>query len=219
MHPPSLLRFALDTDVDYDSVCAMTHPVDLRCDGCGQAASPEHVAKRLQRLELATRYRPVHIGTLLLGAIMPSLDGHFLYGNDGSFGGEAGLLLQAVGVRVDSGKAADAVLAEFQRGGFFLAHVLECPLEEDANTTAPARARLDSRVAGVAARMRRSLKPKRVALISRLLDPFIGRLQAGDLGCPLVLDNGKAFALDGDRPAEALARLAEALRIPAGAPG
>ncbi len=43
----------------------------LRCDGCGQLASPEHIARRLQRLEWTTRFRPVHIGTLLLGATAP----------------------------------------------------------------------------------------------------------------------------------------------------
>ena len=37
----------------------MTNLIALRCDGCGQAASPEHMARRLRRLEWTTRYRPV----------------------------------------------------------------------------------------------------------------------------------------------------------------
>jgi len=31
--------------------CLVMTPTELRCDGCGQAASTEHVARRLQRLE------------------------------------------------------------------------------------------------------------------------------------------------------------------------
>src|SRR4029077_20020276 len=97
---------------------------DLRCDGCGQAASPEHIAKRLQRLEWTTRHRPVHIGTLLLGAIAPQNDSEFLYAEGGEFAGEAGIILEAAGLPT-RGKYAEATLAEFQRGGFLLTHVLE----------------------------------------------------------------------------------------------
>src|ERR1700740_33549 len=43
----------------------------LRCDGCGQKASEEHLTRGLRRLEWATRYRPVHIHTLLLGGFFP----------------------------------------------------------------------------------------------------------------------------------------------------
>src|SRR5208283_736012 len=98
----------------------------LSCDGCGQSASPEHIARRLQRLEWTTRYRPLHIGALLLGGISPQSDEDFLYA--AQFKGEAVRLLEAVGIST-SGKSSEAVLSEFQRGGFLLTHVLECPLE------------------------------------------------------------------------------------------
>ena len=52
---------------------------EIICDGCGQPASSEHTARRLQRLEWATRYRPIHLHTLLLGAISPADDANFLY--------------------------------------------------------------------------------------------------------------------------------------------
>jgi len=39
----------------------MAVPTLLPCDGCGQPASAEHIARRLQRLEWATRFRPIHI--------------------------------------------------------------------------------------------------------------------------------------------------------------
>src|SRR6266478_2583355 len=106
----------------------MTISSELLCDGCGQEASAEHIARRLRRLEWTTRYRPVHINTLLLGAFSPQEERDFLYAPGGEFHGEAGHLLDALAIST-AGKAADAVHAEFQRAGFFLTHVLECPLD------------------------------------------------------------------------------------------
>jgi len=78
----------------------MSH-ADLRCDGCGQASfSPQHIARRLQRLEWTTRYRPVHIATLLLGSVAPQSDAEFLYSPAGEWAGEAKALLAAAGVTV-----------------------------------------------------------------------------------------------------------------------
>src|SRR5207237_3475151 len=88
-------------------------------DGCGQRASAEHIARRLRRLEWATRYRPVHIHTLLLGGVAPREDAEFLYAPGGGFDGEAGDLLRATGIST-AGKAAEAVHTEFQGAGFFL---------------------------------------------------------------------------------------------------
>jgi hypothetical protein len=181
---------------------------DLRCDGCGQLASPEHVARRLQRLEWTTRYRPVHIGTLLLGAVALQNDSEFLYSPAGDWNGEARILLAATGLAV-GGKAAEATLGEFQRGGFFLTHVLECPLEdrEVVSFQKLAVARLPS----VLARIRRSLKPKRMALISRDLEPFLPALNSAELSCAILLDQGKPFALDSQAATGATDRLREAL--------
>src|SRR6266850_418529 len=109
----------------------MTSSIELPCDGCGQIASTEHIARRLQRLEWATRYRPVHIQTLFLGSASPQRQEEFLYSLTGEFQGEAAALLEASGVST-AGKTADVVHAEFQRAGFFLAHVLECPVENES---------------------------------------------------------------------------------------
>src|SRR5205823_10907387 len=98
----------------------VSNSTDLPCDGCGQAASAEHIARRLRRLEWTTRYRPVHIHTLLLGAFSPSDEREFLYAPGGEFCGEAAMLLDAVGITA-TGKTAEAVHAEFQRAGIFLA--------------------------------------------------------------------------------------------------
>jgi len=181
---------------------------ELQCDGCGQRASPEHIARRLQRLEWTTRYRPVHIGTLLLGAVAPQNDYEFLYSPAGAWNGEARVLVAAAGLTVD-GKTAEATLVEFQRGGLFLTHVVECPLEngEAANIQQLLAARLPAALT----RIRRSLKPKRLALISPELAQFLPALNSGQLNCALLLDQDKPFVLDTQRANEASERLREAL--------
>src|SRR5260370_20025793 len=109
----------------------MANSATLQCDGCGQIASPDHVTRRVQRLEWATRYRPVHIHTLLLGAFSPKEERDFLYLPEGEFQGEAAFLLDAVGIST-AGKTREAVHVEFQRAGFFLTYLLECPLNDDS---------------------------------------------------------------------------------------
>ena len=188
----------------------MTNTAPLLCDGCGQVASPGHVARRLQRLEWATRYRPIHVGTLLLGALSAREDADFLYAPDGTFRGEAALVLEAAGI-TSAGKTPETTLSEFQRGGFFLAHALECPAEGAGDSPEAFRVLMEPRLTQLLARIRRSLKPKRLVPISQLLDPVLERLKADELGSTILFDRGKAFALDGEHAGEAVARLREAL--------
>jgi hypothetical protein len=122
--------------------------------------------------------------------------------------------LHALGISI-TGKAAEAVHAEFQRSGFFLTHVLECPLDSDVRQGAEAAALLTKRLQPVATRIRRSLKPKRVVLISQALRPILEKILALELGCPIVLDSGKLFEFDRFAPENAVARLREALAGPA----
>jgi len=184
----------------------MTSSIDLPCDGCGQIASTEHIARRLQRLEWATRYRPVHIQALFLGSASPQRQEEFLYSPNGEFQGEAGMLLEAAGFST-SGKTAEAVHAEFQRAGFFLTYVLECPVENESVPTSALSLLMEQRLTAVAVRIRRSLKPKRMVLISRALETILGKFVALQLGCPLVLDDGRPFALDGPDTQKAVANL------------
>jgi hypothetical protein len=188
----------------------MTNTPLLACDGCGQPATSEHIAKRLQRLEWTTRYRPIHIGTVLLGAFAPTGDAEFLYAEAGTFAGEARDALFASGIS-PNGKTAEATLSEFQRRGFLLTYVLECPLNPGVGGSIAIQALLQSRLPAWLARVRRSLRPRRVVPISRFLEPLIASLKDGELGCPLVLDSGKPFALDADGSREVAARLSQAL--------
>jgi hypothetical protein len=137
----------------------------LPCDGCGQPASAEHIARRLKRLEQATRFRPIHIQTLFLGAAAPAEENEYLYDMaENDFQGEGSRVLERVGIEC-AGRAREAVLGEFQRGGDFLAHVLECPVEEGTDVAGQEEL-LRGRVATILMRLKRSLRPKRVVLIS-----------------------------------------------------
>lgn len=195
----------------------MTTPNLMRCDGCGQAASPEHIAKRLQRLEWSTRFRPLHINALLLGAFPPENDSEFLYAAPDTFHGEAIRLLDALGEPY-SGKSANAVLVDFQRRGFFLVHVLECPPSAGASGRAAMQAVLEERLPSLFTRVRRSLKPRRVVIVSSILEPLTGRFVEGNLGCPVLLDHGKPFGMEGVDPGPASGRLRAALASTAVSP-
>src|SRR2546423_7704456 len=114
----------------YKILPIMTNPIALVCDGCGQAATAEHIARRLQRLEWTTRYRPVHIHTLLLGAFSPLRDEEFLYRSGGEFRGEAAQILEAVGIS-PAGEKRGAGEAGCQPGRSFLFHACAGPLADE----------------------------------------------------------------------------------------
>jgi hypothetical protein len=156
-----------------------------------------------------TRFRPVHVGTVVLGAYSPDADSDFLYTPGAEITGEAALVLSAVGISAD-GKAKEAVLSEFQRGGFLLGYVLECPLEPESRNEAALAALLKARMPAFLARLRRSFQPKRMASVSSKLDPFLAGLTEKELGCALLSDGGKSFALDGPSPDEEVKKLREA---------
>ena len=175
----------------------------LPCDGCGQAVLADHIARRLERLEWTTRYRPLHIQTVLLGAIVPVNRAGFLYGLESEPEGEARTLLEAAGIHF-AGKPADAVLAEFQRKGLLLTHVLECPLEAG---TADVQKLIETRFPTVLTKIRRSLKPKRILLLAPGLQFAISALQSAGMGDLLDAKDSAPFDLSGRGREEEAARL------------
>jgi hypothetical protein len=40
----------------------------ILCDGCGLPAPPKHIAARMERLELVTRFRPIYIQVLFIAS-------------------------------------------------------------------------------------------------------------------------------------------------------
>ena len=208
----------------------MTTAAMVRCDGCGQEGSPQHIARRLRRLEWATRYRPVHIQTLLLGGAAPREDTEFLYAPSGEFRGEAETLLRAVGIEIGRppletqdqqkavpirvhppGKTVEAIREEFQAAGLFLTHALECPPERGENGAAEASALLRKHLPSVASRIRRSLKPKRVMLFTEMPQKVVQDILALDLGCDVILNDGKPFVLAPPVKEEEISRFRAAL--------
>jgi hypothetical protein len=182
----------------------------LRCDGCGQQASAEHIARRLKRLEWSTRFRPVHIQTLLLGAVAPASVEEFVYSPETEFRGEAGLLLRVAGLNAE-GKTREQVQAEFQRAGFYVNYVLECPREDADGDASALGTDLGRKIPEMLARLRRSLKPKRVALISSALSSQLERLCTREVLCPVILGGDKPFALDSEEGPEQAIKLQEVL--------
>jgi hypothetical protein len=188
----------------------MPSTTGMRCDVCGQMASPEHIDRRLRRLEWATRYRPVHIQTLLLGAVAPVEDGEFLYSPGEKLRGEAALLLRAVGISAAE-KSSEAIQAEFQRAGYFLTYILECPLDKASDPKADLAKLLTERLSVVASRIRRSLKPRYVTLVTELPGSVLEDILALDLGRPVIVDHGRPFALGSASKEGAISRFLERL--------
>lgn len=140
------------------------------CDGCGDTVAPEHVRARIARLEMATRFRPLHIQTVLLAGSPPAAVEDFFYhpgvSRPGAGWGDRFFrsLMAACGV-ANSENLADAALLEFQRRGLFLAYVKECP-----STGADS---LEKFAEPLVRRLRFSYKPKNVVFLDRavLLKP------------------------------------------------
>jgi hypothetical protein len=148
----------------------------LVCDGCGQPGTPEHIARRLKRLELATRFRPIHMQTVYLGAAPDAEDSAFLYATEGgNFRGESAAALECADI-ASTGKTREAVLVEFQRSGAFLTHVLECPFEKSADAGARQEL-LRARLPHLLVRLKRSLRPKRIVLLSAELHGLADQLR------------------------------------------
>ena len=186
----------------------MQNKQGILCDGCGQTASPEHIARRLQLLEWATRFRPVHIGTLLLGAAAPSTDPEFFYSPAGAFAGEAAFLAQIAGLATID-KSKEQLHLAFQRVGFFATHVLECPVEP--GSSAALAELIANRLPNAITRVRRSLRPKRVVLISAHLEPFAVQLRLALPDSRIIMNGERAFRLEPGDSAGQILLLRQAL--------
>jgi hypothetical protein len=170
----------------------------LPCDGCGLPASPQHIAERVRRLELSTRFRPVHLGVLFV-ALAPAVR------LEDDFYGPAesqeffdpfleALEIPSAAARTAPGPeihAADtARLAEFQRRGYYLAYLSECPIPEDKEPPASTMARLGPTLIR---RIRFNYKPKHIAPLGQELSPLVDILREAGVGPVLTLDHGLAL--------------------------
>ena len=175
-----------------------TSPNCLACDGCGLPASPEHIAARLRRLELSTRFRPVHIGVLFVALAPRACPEDDFYGPAESeeFADPFLEALEIHSSREKAGPESDvraaysARLAEFRRRGYFLAYLSECPLPENEELATSTIARLGPTLVR---RIRFNYKPKHVAPLGEELFPLVEILRAAGIGPMLTLDHGLAL--------------------------
>lgn len=179
----------------------MSLPMDsstklLTCDGCGLTASAEHIAARIRRLELATRFRPIHIGILFV-FLAPSDN----LGEDFYAPAKSRELLGPFLKDLELSTPEDAPspetdgqrLAEFQRRGYFLSYVSECPMPPTADVAEMIR----RQTYDLLRRIQFNYKPKHVALLGRELDPLVEVLRNAGVGPLLILNRGLPLPLPG----------------------
>ena len=185
------------------------------CDGCGLLASTEHIAARVERLELATRFRPIHIHVLFVAlAPMPRLEDDFYRSPESSEFFSA--LLSSFPALTDAGpktgndadalrvgsaeinsriefnavEAGAAKLLEFQRRGHYLTYLSECPLTRRNSAIFGGQESVASEWISLLAstlvkRVRFNYKPKHIALLGPDLAPLIEVFEQAGVG-PLL---------------------------------
>jgi hypothetical protein len=164
------------------------------CDGCGAQVDEAHIRRRIERLELATRFRPIHIQVLFLDAApLPAPEDDF-YRTGSEKRSVASQrffdeISKCVGRKPGETLHDESTLAEFQRRGFFLAYAVECPVESPEQL-AVAVTRL---APTVLLRVNTSYKPKFVAPISPALRTLIPLLESNSWAERLILHEGKPF--------------------------
>jgi hypothetical protein len=182
----------------------------ILCDGCGLPASPEHIAARMERLELVTRFRPIHIQVLFVALDpMPRPENEFYRPPESSQFFDSLLSALDISTPVESNPAgaAAANLLEFQRRGYYLTYLSECPLplpnSTSENADGSAANECISRLAStLVKRIRFNYKPKHVALLGTTLSPLIEILEQAGMGPLLLLHEGAPLTVPsaGDAP-------------------
>jgi hypothetical protein len=164
------------------------------CDGCGAQVDEAHIRRRIERLELATRFRPIHIQVLLLDGAPPLASEDYFYRATSSTPRSAQSqvffdeIAKSIGLQPSQVQHDDATLAEFQRRGFYLAYAVECPVESAELPAAVARL-----ARTVLLRLNASYKPKFVAPVSAVLQPVVSLLQNNSWADRLILQENRPF--------------------------
>jgi hypothetical protein len=180
------------------------------CDGCGRQVDAAHIKERIERLEMATRFRPIHIQTLVVDACPPAAIADFFF-NAGANAGPRSATGRAhfdeLAKCAPDAKAKSAsdeiVLSEWQRRGLFLAYAVDCPFESATELAAA----VEKAARTLLLRLATSYKPKRVALISAPAAPLVESLKQNGWAEKLILDSNLPFQGMGfgDRLAAAVA--------------
>jgi hypothetical protein len=177
----------------------------LLCDGCGLPASPEHIASRVERLELATQFRPIHIHVLFVALEpMPRLEDDFYRPPESRDFFDS--FLSALNISDDAATDAKtrhiesqvpdsgvAKVLEFQRRGYYLTYLSECPLTSERSAVT---SKCVSRLAPMLIkRIRFNYKPKYVALLGANLNPLIAAFDHARIGPLMLLKQGAPLTI------------------------
>ena len=84
-------------------------------------------------------------------------------------------------------------------------------MEGEGSLPAELHTALKARLAAMATRIRRSLKPKRVMAVTEALASVVEDVLMLDLGCAVLLDRGKPFQLMSGAGKDGVERFREAL--------
>jgi hypothetical protein len=167
------------------------------CDGCGLQVDDAHIRRRIERLELATRFRPIHIQVLLIDAAPPMSESDYFYRAAGNREERSLVsrmyfdeIVKSAGIAMGSGVNEEATtLAEFQHRGFFLAYAVECPVDSPEALSAA----LNRQGPVMVKRVNASYKPKYIAPISPSMAELTPLFEFSGWGTRLVLNGGKPF--------------------------
>ena len=155
--------------------------------------------RRVERLELATRFRPIHIDTLILYPAPPQRAEDYFYRpahsrEERSASSRAFFegVLAAAGINLAGGKSEETLLAEFQRAGIFVAECCECPMDATATSSEDLAVPM---APSLLRRVQFSYKPKRILVLSSELAPLIPLFRQAGLGENLLLREGEPIAI------------------------
>jgi hypothetical protein len=167
------------------------------CDGCGTRVDDAHIRRRIERLELATRFRPIHIRVLLIDAAPPERPEDFFYraAKDRSVRSVASRmyfdeLAKLVGAPTESEADEESLLMEFQRQGYFLTYAIECPVGNQE----PLDIAMRRLAPTIMKRIQSSYQPKYVAPLSLPTREVVRLFGLVGWQDRLVLDGGGPFA-------------------------
>src|SRR6266571_1146765 len=184
-----------------------TNSTPILCDGCGLAASAEHIAARMERLELATRFRPIHVNVLFVALQpMPRPEDDFYRPPESRDFFDS--FLSALDIAPEDG---NAMLLEFQKRGYCLTYLSECPVTpQDSASPGRMQGRPEagqktgdsvareciSRLAPtLIKRIRFNYKPKHIALLGTNLSPLIEIFEQAGMAPLLLLDQGRPLTV------------------------
>ena len=177
------------------------------CEGCGARVDDAHILRRKERLDLAARFRPVQIKTLLLNSAPPALEPDYFYrpAVDHATRSVAARvyfeeLMKCIGPtssQIDEARC----LNDFRQRGFFLIHAVECPIENPGELHNAMRRLAPT----VVKRVQYSLLPTYIVPISRPTQDLIRLFGLIGWGDRLILVNGGPFIESNQRDPRAQA--------------